>query len=170
MTLVMGLINGLPARSETLDPNHWGDLLNIEFKDAMLGEKLGSGVYRDVFVLRPLPTMVVKVERTAGTMNNALEWSLWNALEERKKLRKWLAPCIYVSQTGTMLIQERTYPLGDFDEAVKLLPKKVPRFLCDFKVNNWGRLANGKVVCHDYGSDFALGAVSGALKNPNWWE
>lgn len=132
------------------------DLLHL-----MCGERLGSGVSREVFVFKPDPTFVLKFETGAGSFQNVLEEELWrNACN---KTRKFLAPCISISANGAILLQKRT------SLAVKF-PKKFPAFFTDLKRSNFGMLGN-KLVCHDYGYSrvYAVG-LSLRLIKAEWWD
>src|SRR5687768_14078137 len=78
------------------------------------GELLGKGMYRDVFVLKAYPSYVVKIERnmSIGNFANAMEWRNFINNQEWTQLGPWLAPCEFINQTGTILIQERVYSDG----------------------------------------------------------
>lgn len=120
-----------------------GHITTHEFINLFLGEKLGEGSYREVYALRTDDTKVIKIERYARSFSNVHEWEVWkNTYPESWK--RWLAPCHYISDSGTVLIQSRVTP-------VTKLPEKLPSFLTDIKLSNWGKL-NGRVVCCDYGN------------------
>lgn len=108
----------------------------------MLGARLGSGIARSVYVFRPNPTLVVKIEEDAGSFQNIIEWTTWNEVSDTK-WAVWFAPCHHISPCGTALIQSRTHPLGT-------PPDKIPNFFADLKPENWGML-DGRPVAHDYG-------------------
>lgn len=120
------------------------ELDRCELETFILGEKLGAGIHRDVYVYTPDPTLVVKVETGTANFANAKEWEVWNDLKWRPDVRKWLAPCVAISQSGAFLLQKRTTPITESH-----MPKRIPKFFTDEKVDNWGRLDN-KIVCHDY--------------------
>jgi hypothetical protein len=114
-----------------------------ELNDLMLGDMIGEGAFRKVYVLRCAPHLVAKVELSANCeFANVAEWEVWNNLRGTE-WEKWLAPCETISFNGSVLIQRRTAP-------VKRLPKMVPNFMTDLKPENFGRLG-GRVVAHDYG-------------------
>lgn len=119
--------------------------------DLMLGEYLGDGLSRDVYVYRPDETIVVKLERSDRRLfSNVREWSVWHACEGLAWARKWLARPINISENGRVLLMERTTM---FKEGHKF-PTKAPSWLCDFKPENYGwGLKSGNFVCHDYASD-----------------
>lgn len=119
------------------------------YKDAfnfLLGDYLGSGGSRDVYVYSLDKTKVIKIERSNDRQfANIFEHEFWldNMFDE--SVYKWLAPCISISAGGRILIQERVSPLPlDYK-----FPKKLPTFLTDFKRSNFG-LLKGKLVCIDY--------------------
>ena len=119
-------------------------IISRDLRSLCLGDKLGNGISRNVYVWLPNPKYVVKVEDRGGYFQNTGEWELWGRASG--KLKKWLAPCKSISGCGIFLIQKRTYPTHE-----KLLPKKVPSILTDLKEENFGHLENGRLVCHDYG-------------------
>lgn len=116
-----------------------------EYDSLILGEFLGEGISRKVYVCRFDPTLVVKIESNARSFANCFEWEMWNRVGCGTKFAEYLAPCVDISACGTMLLQKRTYPLQPGQA-----PKMMPDFLNDFKYSNYGML-DGKVVCHDYG-------------------
>ena len=129
----------------------------------LVGEHLGGGVTRSTYALRN-SDCVVKVE-TNNQFNNIMEWEVWNASKDTS-LRQWLAPCLSISKDGRALVQKRTYPLYNFP-----LPELIPAHFCDFKVQNYG-LFEGRLVCHDYGDNYALelGCKSKKMKKVRWWD
>lgn len=137
--------------------------LNDFWKLMAPGTKLGSGVYREVFALEHMPDYVIKVEQEPGCFHNVREWDTWQALQSAPKWRRWLAPCLAISPGGLFLIQRRTTPVL----TIKEMPAKVPAFLTDRKLGNYGRL-DGRIVCHDY----ALTIVDYPLRQTkgNWWK
>jgi hypothetical protein len=120
------------------------------FEDAfnlLCGEKIGSGIHRDVFECRIRKDLVVKVEidETFRTFANVDEMKFWSYYQYIPKVAAWLAPCEYMSQDGRILLQRRATPITD----EKTLPEKMPMFLTDFKASNYGWI-NGNLVCVDY--------------------
>lgn len=131
-----------------------------ELENFILGEKLGQGAYRAVYVYRPDPTLVIKVETLNRAFANVHEWDIWQRFAPGRN-KRWLAPCVEISDHGTFLLQKRTTPITKRE-----MPKAIPSFLTDEKAVNWGRL-DGKVVCHDYADAFAKYSV--ALRKPANW-
>ena len=112
----------------------------------LCGEKLGFGMDRDVYVCRLDEDYVVKVERDNSSYDqNIIEYRIWTDLQGKPDLQKYFAPCKYLSGNGKILIQKRTEPIRMSD-----IPDKLPMFLNDMKLENYGIL-DGKFVCHDYG-------------------
>ena len=74
--------------------------------------------------------------------------------QHTKEAKQWLAPCVSISPCGSVLIQRRTLPVTKAQ-----LPSKVPAWLTDFKLANWGML-DGKVVCHDYSNNLLMNPVT----------
>lgn len=125
--------------SEEFSPAVHRDLLGL-----LLGEKLGAGVARRVYVHGMDPTRVVKVEDTAGSFQNVCEWELWQTVKGVHNVAKWLAPCLHISACGSILVQER---VAD----AKAFPAKVPAFFADLKLANFG-MRGRQFVARDYGT------------------
>lgn len=117
-----------------------------ELRSLVLGDLLGQGRDRKVYICKLNSDYVVKIEELAQCFQNISEWETWGWLVSKPAMSRWLAPCEFISNGGTMLIQRRVEPLRKAD-----LPAKLPDFLCDLKQENFGML-NGKVVCCDYGT------------------
>ncbi len=112
----------------------------------ILGPRIGIGTSRDVFEFNLDKSMVVKVENKAGSFSNVTEWQVWREIKGTKAA-KWLAPCAFISQCGSFLIQQKAEDIHDD----RRIPKKIPRFLTDVKKENFG-IIDGRVVCRDYGN------------------
>lgn len=133
------------------------------------GEFLGRGLNREVFVYRGNDAFVIKVE-TNGTdyFQNVMEYNFWDEVRNAPDMLKWIAPCARISPHGNFLIQERTTPVT-LKELNKKLPK-VPAYLSDLKEKNWGKLGNGRIVCHDYGTHRAVAVCSKKMVKAHWWD
>lgn len=148
-----------------------GTALSLEFLAFFVGGKIGKGVSRSVFEYRPCSSShVVKIEMGAHSFQNAMEWEAWDVLRNTPFAKRWLAPCTQISECGSFLVQERTFPVGDNFK----WPKKIPKVLVDRKRQNFG-LLNGKLLCHDYGTlVFALlqdsGRAQKQLTSSKWWD
>ena len=120
---------------------------NIEYGvaglDILCGEYISSGTYRDVYQCVLFDNWVVKIDRS-NSNSNILEFETWD-LVKRTKHRKWFAPCAWISSNGKILLQQKTKPITDN----KILPKKIPAYLSDVRIDNLG-LIDGKLVTHDY--------------------
>lgn len=138
--------------------NHFEDCFNL-----LCGKKLGEGINRQVFDCTIRKDLVVKVETEEHRgFANVFEYNFWNSYSEMPDVRKWLAPCEFISPDGRILLQKKC----DKVPSNFKLPKKVPEFLTDLKVDNFGIL-NGKLVCVDYGL-YVMNPVT-KLKNADWW-
>lgn len=135
----------------------------------ILGERLGSGISREVYVYRGNSNFVIKVEtECTDRFQNIIEYTFWDQSHGCKEISKWLAPCVRISPHGMWMIQERTMPVS-----LKELKRKYPRvpiFLSDLKDTNWGKLPNGRIVCHDYGTHGATQSMRTAWKKADWWD
>ena len=137
--------------------------ITADFISAFLGERIGEGISREVFKNLIDPTTVLKFE-TGNRYQNVLEWELWKATEHMPRVRRWLAPCVWISGHGTVLCQKRT---GQVPK--KRWPAKAPVFLSDFKRQNFGWFEN-RLVCHDYGLSIAITrGLSEKLRKVDWW-
>lgn len=133
---------------------------SFDIASSLLGDRIDHGASRTVFACALDPErFVVKVNR-GDSQSNALEWRVWQDLKDAK-LGKWLAPCVYLSVNGQVLVQRRTTPVG-----IKKMPARVPHFFTDLKVQNWGRM-DGRIVCHDY--DVIVRDYGRRMNKARWW-
>ena len=118
--------------------------MQLDLNDLFVGDLIDYGVYRKVYHSNQDSTVVIKME-TAKTTHfaNVCEWTMWTQFQGTK-WEKWLAPCIMISQSGTILIQKKTTPIEGS------MPKMVPNFFLDLKRSNWGIFEDHPVM-HDYG-------------------
>lgn len=114
-----------------------------DLNELMLGDRLGGGSSREIFVNRMNPRQVVKVE-TDG-FQNITEHLVWAALCDTP-WAPWMARCFWISANGRVLIQERTY----LPKRAPKLPELVPAFFADARECNMG-VVRGRWVFHDYG-------------------
>lgn len=134
-----------------------------DFVDLMLGEKIGEGMSRDVYEFSINTDYVVKHE-TGDAYQNVIEWTIWQAIKDTP-MKKWFAPCHFISPNGLFLIQERAIPCPK-----EMYPKRVPACMSDFKYKNFG-LIKGKFVCIDYGTmPITNYAITPKMKKADWWE
>lgn len=163
-------------------PNNMTRLIDLPVSlkdDAMTlicGRLLGSGASRQTYEYAPNPKdTVIKVESTAGWHQNTMEWHVWHKVKEcsdkkGSELRNWFAPVIRMSDLGVWLLMERTVPVTLRE--LKKEVKQVPDIITDLKVGNFGRLPDGRIVCHDYGTCLAIehGLYNYRLRPARWWE
>ena len=142
----------------------FGNSVTRDLLDICIGNKLGSGMSREVFEFGPDPSLVVKFETSGGCFQNVLEWETWLRVKDTKAA-KWFAPCVRVSEDGKVLLMQRTNPFG-WDAR----PNRMPRFFTDLKISNYGIL-NGQVVAHDYGVHLLMEeGMKCQLVKADWWE
>jgi len=134
--------NSTDVRGEYFD-----GVISRDFYDTICTKRIGYGVTRQVFEANPLlmPNKVVKIEVGTGHFQNQLEWIMWERWKSDKKVSKWLIPCVSISPSGIVLIQERGRPMEDNER-----PKKIPAWAADTKPENWS-IYEGRPVMHDYG-------------------
>lgn len=123
----------------------WSRSTCNEFSVFMLGELIGEGMSRKVYQHPFDPTKVIKVEDSVKYFQNVREWEIWNDFKHAPEVAKWLAPCHAISHSGTFLIMERAVDLPTNKKIEKL-----PEFLTDHKIENFGMIGN-RVVARDYG-------------------
>jgi hypothetical protein len=120
------------------DPAVINDILNT-----FLGTYIGKGYSRYVFDYKLNKREVLKID-FYNRGSNFMEWEVWNTVKDTK-FAKWFAPCSYCSSDGKLLIQTKVKEFKTFDK----LPKQIPAFFHDNRIDNWGML-KGKPVCFDY--------------------
>lgn len=149
------------------NPIDWPLVCQRDFLNLFCGDQIGEGQGRRVYEYRPDPQrLVIKVETSAGSFQNIVEWEMWNLLSNRNsKWAKWFAPCVQIGSCGTVLIQRRT------QTSDRPAPRKVPEIFNDMKPENFGWL-DRQFVCHDYGFNLfghhAMHKVR--LIAPRWWD
>lgn len=141
----------------------FGQTLKTEFMASMLGKEIGAGIARSVFISDLDPTVVIKVENNKCSFQNVIEWETWKRFERDKKVSRWLAPCVWISQSGGILMMKKT-------EVATKYPDRMPRFLGDFKRANYG-MYKGRFVCHDYGTNMLqYHGDKIVLRKAEWWD
>jgi hypothetical protein len=136
----------------SFDPNkHFNDGVSEDFFRLMIGERLGQGLYRDVYEFTYNDSYVIKIETGECSFANILEWEVWQSVRYNKKISHWFAPCYKISPRGQFLIQQKTSQIN----TRHILPKNIPSFFDDLHMGNWG-LIEGKWVCHDYANHKAF--------------
>lgn len=140
--------------------------LLADFSDFFCGDCLGKGSARNVYEFRLNPKLVIKIDTTKD-FHNVAEWDNYtNIVHFHPKMARWFAKPFNISSCGRVLLMERTELGLKLDS--KLLPKEIPAFFMDFKVENWGIL-NGKAVCHDYANLRMFKEINTTLMKPKWW-
>jgi hypothetical protein len=125
-----------------------------EFNDSinrmsLLGSKINNGTSRTVYEFPMDENLVVKVEQK-GMFANVKEYDFWSQIKHTK-LEKFYAECVWLSDDGKVLIQERTTPITE-----DLMPKKVPEFMTDCSCDNFGKTVDGRIVCIDYSMNYMV--------------
>jgi hypothetical protein len=138
--------------------------ISREMFKLLCGQRLGRGISREVFVFKPDPTLVLKIEATGSQFQNAMEWETWQQVQHIKSIAAWFAPCINISPYGAIMLQKRTMPAPE-----TRFPKRVPTVFTDLTRENWGLLGN-RLVCHDYGNNLAMAnGFSTKTHAADWW-
>lgn len=145
--------------------------MNDVFNGFLLGKKLGNGIDREVFVYRANEDQVIKIETGSGNYQNVMELQVWasavDQLPHSANLKNHLAQVFQISDYGTILRMERTWPPPSGFK----WPNKMPAGLGDFKRSNYGLTKDGRLVCHDYGSSlFIHRGISKAMRKADWWD
>ena len=135
------------------------------YKDSfnmLCGKMIGSGIDRDVFACKIRDDLVVKVEKADyRNFSNVTEMAFWCEHRHIKAIGRWLAPCEFLSPDGRVMLQRKASPVASMSD----LPKNVPSFLADLKIDNFG-IIGGKIVCVDYAIYIANPSVK--LKKADW--
>ena len=118
-------------------------VLYTDFIDLICGDLIGEGSTRKTFECFINHSYVIKIEKS-GCSQNVREYQNWSDYQYTDGVSEWLAPCHSLSRNGRVLIQRRCEPI-----AKSQLPEKLPKFLTDLKVENFGML-DGRIVCCDY--------------------
>jgi hypothetical protein len=107
------------------------------------GKLLGCGRHRVVFAHPDDPTVAIKIaHRHTGPEANRLEWEIWQ--HAPRLMRRWLAPCLWISEDGLTLHMRRGEPAQR--------PSRYPAYLMDAKDANWVRINHSVVMC-DYSQE-----------------
>ncbi len=137
-----------------------------DFIGLFLGKKIGAGMSRTVYLCREDTSCVIKIESASKRFQNVLEWEIWETVKHTK-LKKWFAPCIAISDCGTVLIQKRANAINK-----EQYPKKIPAFFGDTKYQNFGMIGK-QFVCLDYGTCHIPAINKGLgkqMKKSKFWE
>lgn len=141
----------------TNDPATFEDCFNM-----LCGRLIGEGIHRTVYECKIRPDLVVKVENQhMREFSNVLEDKFWSDQQHYKKVADWLCPIEFLSPDGRLLLMRKARILHPKDK----LPDKLPAFLTDVKLCNFGWL-DGRVVCVDYA--WTVPNPSTRLRKANW--
>lgn len=141
---------------------YFNNQMSLDLVDMLCGEYLGEGISREVYVYRPNPTFVIKLQTLTHSFDNATEWDVWNRVKDTEHA-KWFAPCHHISPNGIWMIQKRTNPM-----VMGQLPKKVPAFLTDTKRTNVGEI-DGQLCFHDYSLNLLMeNGMTKRMVNADW--
>jgi len=144
------------------------EMINDSMLQMFTTHKLGSGSTRSVYQLRENKNRVMKVCDEINADANVIEWNIWCDFCKTKEGKRWLAKCYYTTDNRRVMIQEKLTVITDKNDP--RLPKKIPRFLTDTKVTNWGVDKKGRVKCLDYGLVLVAQKNPWKLKKAKWWE
>lgn len=150
---------------------HPSELIHNQFTAArdlahlFIGKPLGHGMSRHVYTVETDPTLVIKFEPEGKAFQNAMEWSVWQAIKDFHDMSRWFAPCVDISPNGVWLLQKRCKLLP-----IEKYPAKLPDYLGDLKYLNFGLLGK-RVVAFDYGtlSVSRLMFFRKKLVKAKWW-
>ncbi len=141
---------------------------NTISKDLMtlvVGEKIGYGMARHVYEYLPDPSLVIKFEIGSKSFQNVIEWETWQRVQWVKKIHEWFAPCVKISDCGTILLQKKTH-----GKDRSKYPDRIPAYLTDTKFSNYGFIGN-HLVCHDYGTNTMLeNGMTQRMRKVSWFE
>lgn len=130
----------------------------------LCGDKIGTGITREVYVLKQNPNYVVKiqVDPSKGVFANVLEFTNYCDFREVSAFGHYLAPCELITETGQVLIQRRV----EFRKR-KDYPKYIPAVFTDLKIQNYGWIGD-QFVCCDYPFLLLLGTDPKKIKYAKW--
>lgn len=140
--------------------------VNYDLITSICGEFIGSGAFRSVFEYNLDPKYVVKIEPLNSSCN-ITEYQIYQEVHHLKGdlawVKDWFVPVKWISPNGRILVMRKTTFFGKGKER----PLKIPSFLWDVKLNNFGWL-KGKFMCHDYGQFHAMTGYPKKFKKAPW--
>lgn len=137
------------------------EFIGREAFNLICGKKIAGGEFRDVYNCSIDPSLVVKVEDRSKSFCNAFEMKIWNEFKDVKSVARWLAPCVDISPCGAIMLQKKVERVH-----ISNMPKTMPEFLRDFKIENFG-MFEGRLVCCDYGG--LTMDLPTKRKKVEWW-
>lgn len=147
------------------------DLLELapvanDFIVSICGEHLGTGCFRSVFEYNLDDSYVVKIEPLNSSCN-LVEYMIWEEVKgltgDLEYVKLWFAPVGWISPNGRIMTMKKTI---QNDRREK--PKKVPKFLWDVKIDNFGWIGKN-FSCHDYGQFYNMINYPKGMKRVNWY-
>lgn len=125
--------------------------VSSDLVQTVFGTYIGAGASRMVYDCQLYPNTVIKVEY-GNSFDNVKEYALWEEINylcgDLAWVKDWFAPIKWISPNGKLLVMDKT-----FQNAKKEMPERIPDWLWDVKVDNFGWIGN-KFVCHDYAYSF----------------
>ena len=120
-----------------------------EIRKKFCGLRIGKGSSRSVYIFKPDDRYVVKIEKMGRDryFANIREHSNWDYNYEWKRMSRWLAPVVWISIDGGIMIQQRAE--REIDGNNNQYPAKIPSLITDRKRANFGWIGD-QFVCVDY--------------------
>lgn len=129
------------------------------------GEKIGFGMYRDVYLLKDNPYWVLKFEKAdSKRWCNIAEWLAYDQFRWYAKLAQYLAPNYFIEGSGRILIQRRVK-----HKDISEYPIRLPSIFTDLKRTNYGFIGE-QFVCCDYPFLAWGGYNPFYMRKANWWD
>ena len=139
--------------------------ISMDLLTSICGEHIATGVFRSVFDYNLDDRYVVKIE-PLNTGCNLIEYMIWDEVKglinNLEWVKDWFAPVKWISPNGHVLVMKKTY-----ERYNKKRPDKIPEFIWDIKIDNFGWIGN-KFVCHDYGQFYNMIHYPKRFKRVNW--
>lgn len=161
----------MSLRTEKKEHKEIGKLLHgktvDQIRKKLCGERLGYGLHRHVYVFKQFPEYVIKLERDMGSgqFANVTEWRNYINHKDWKWLGRWLAPCVTINETGSVMVQKRVTPGKRKD-----YPTHIPCLFTDLKLANFGWIGD-QFVCCDYAYllNMVIIGKRSNMKYAKWW-
>lgn len=138
---------------------------------SLCGAHLGAGIHRTVYEYNLDPDKYVIKLQPCNNGTNRREYDLWNEIKwytgKLDYVKKWFAPCVWISPNGRVLVQRRTKVISPKDH--HKLPDKIPAFLTDTKYANLGFIGK-QLVSHDYAMVLRGNFTKKMVPKSNIWD
>ena len=136
---------------------------------SLCGKHIAEGSFRSVYEYPLDEKYVIKLENNNSNCN-LVEYMIWQEVKELKGnlewVKKWFAPVKWISPNGRVLVMQKTRDSEDVPKGCKI-PEKVPKFLWDIKLENFGWIGKN-FVCHDYGQFYNMIEYPKAMRKIDW--